>query len=85
MALADHGHLYAWGQNDSGQLGIGTYDNSLIPIKVNLANIMTVSCGSRHTIVTTTYDDVYVWGNNLHGQLCCESSMGKNSPYLINI
>ncbi|MCX7985067.1 MAG: T9SS type A sorting domain-containing protein, partial [Bacteroidetes bacterium] len=42
MVLTSDGKIITWGKNDSGQLGIGTKDNSLLPIEIpnfNLTNI----------------------------------------------
>ena len=34
LALTDAGYLYAWGANDSGQLGTGVHNTSFKPIPV---------------------------------------------------
>lgn len=57
---------WAFGQNENGQLGIGTRANSHTPAVVDSLPthelIQTVSCGLFHTAVVTESGDVWVWG-----------------------
>jgi alpha-tubulin suppressor-like RCC1 family protein len=68
-ALLISGELYAWGNNGSGQLGLGHYEETNIPTKVDLSDVIKVACGSIHTLALTKKRDVYAWGNNFQGQL----------------
>ncbi|MGI6394757.1 MAG: hypothetical protein ACOX2F_08575 [bacterium] len=37
-SLTVEGKVHCWGWNDSGQLGNGTYENSLIPKEIKVAD-----------------------------------------------
>ena len=48
LALTESGHVFSWGYNSLGQLGINNKTHQNIPIKVNLSNdviIKSISCG----------------------------------------
>ena len=76
-------HLYTWGSNDKGQLGLGTIDknphNTPKEIDINGSEnpddkkIKQVSLGEKHSAVITTddqgYDHLYTWGDNDKKQL----------------
>jgi len=64
------GDLYCWGQNTSGQLGTGNYDNVNQP--VNIASTIDwsfIEAGQNHTCGINDADDLYCWGMNAEGQL----------------
>ncbi len=79
--------MYAWGNNESGQIGNGCIDIQLIPIKVNDFNnekVVMISCGWRHSMALTERGHVYSWGNNEFGQLGVRKKT-LNSPTIIKI
>ncbi|HRZ80790.1 MAG TPA: hypothetical protein P5044_12335, partial [bacterium] len=66
------GDAYCWGSNITGQLGNGTKEDSLIPVKVSFdagIKIRSISCGHRHTCALDEDGKVYCWGWNQDGQL----------------
>ena len=95
VAVRTDGSLWAWGDNSSGQLGIGDIcccDGgtwySDIPVRIGTAtNWMSVSAGGWHTVAVTTTGELWVWGDNGDGQLgigdvcCCDG--GTYSPMQI--
>ncbi|MEU7023834.1 Ig-like domain repeat protein [Streptomyces sp. NPDC046203] len=74
LAVTSDGHVYAWGWNDSGQLGIGTADNdphptpaeALLPAGVQATAI---AAGRYHSLAVTSDGRVFAWGYNYWGQL----------------
>lgn len=62
--------LLAWGRNDFGQIGDGTYTHRATPVRVRgLPRITAISAGSSHCLALDHRGRVWGWGWNLHGQL----------------
>jgi len=70
--------LYAWGNNRSGQLGLGDTNERLQPTRINWDlptgfSIATVLAGASHTLVLLKNEEnetqLYAWGYNFDGQL----------------
>lgn len=71
-ALAEDGSVYTWGYNYEGQLGIGTRERSLIPVKVEaLAGeaIVQIDASVNHMVAVTADGRAFSWGRNVFGQL----------------
>jgi alpha-tubulin suppressor-like RCC1 family protein len=75
IAVKNDGTVWAWGYNDSGQLGDGTNNENHYPIQAKLAdetpltNIIGIAAGGDHTIALKNDGSVRTWGWNFHGQL----------------
>ena len=62
-------HLYAWGQNGSGQLGLGNITNYSSPKQVgSLTNWLTISSGYAYVVSTKNDGTLWSWGNNANGE-----------------
>src|SRR5690554_841380 len=71
VLLAD-GTVWAWGDNQYGQLGDGTTDNSSEPVQVTVPagkEIIAVSAGGYHNLAVAGDGTVWAWGQNSNGQL----------------
>ncbi|BDR52164.1 hypothetical protein KIM372_00710 [Bombiscardovia nodaiensis] len=71
LATTDDGNLYAWGQNDYGQLGFSGTSTGL-PRQVSLpagVKITHLTAGNLSAAALTEEGDVYTWGENSAGQL----------------
>lgn len=69
LALGANGKVYAWGNNDFGQLGDGTTTSRTTPIEVpGLSNIVAIS-SSTHSLALRWDGVVFAWGHNSSGQL----------------
>lgn len=63
VGIAGDGTLWAWGNNASGQLGIGNYEYKDIPTLVDKRPIWrAVSAGMSMAAALTQNGQVYVWG-----------------------
>jgi alpha-tubulin suppressor-like RCC1 family protein len=76
LLLFDSGEVYAWGENDWGQLGQYVGGNEcLLPLKIELPPIKKISCGVVHSLALTFDGEIYVWGaNNI-----CQLGLGFRS------
>jgi len=72
-AITEEGHVYVWGDGSSYQLGLGenrTQSSSpYLVTSLRLTPIVSISCGSEHTVAVTAQGGLYVWGSNKKGQL----------------
>jgi alpha-tubulin suppressor-like RCC1 family protein len=70
LVLLDSGEVYAWGGNDSGQLGLGDLLFRSSPVKVNLPGLaVAVAAGKFHSVALLEDGRVFTWGANNLGQL----------------
>jgi hypothetical protein len=75
IALMPDGRVVTFGNNSSGQLGIGSTTSSGCPVYVktsagvDLTNIVSISDGDLWSFALTSSGQVYVWGENSNGEL----------------
>jgi alpha-tubulin suppressor-like RCC1 family protein len=59
-----------WGDNQYGQLGDGTNNDSIMPEPVvQLQDVKQVAGGEYHTCAVLNDGSVYCWGDNRNSQL----------------
>src|SRR2546429_157090 len=89
VAIGDDGQLYAWGSNQTGQLGNGTSDpnspvGSTSPARVLLPDGVTrwlaVSAGYGHNLALGDAGKLYAWGSNRSGEIGDGTLMPRTSP-----
>jgi alpha-tubulin suppressor-like RCC1 family protein len=71
-AVTEINELYCWGGNNAGQLGQGTEENSLVPLKVNVGNnlgVLKVSTGFDFACAIITDGTVKCWGYMNDGRI----------------
>lgn len=72
VALKGDGTVLTWGENEYGELGIGSYDYDAHPIPVQvptLSGITGIYAGYQHVFASNDAGDVWGWGTNSSGQL----------------
>jgi alpha-tubulin suppressor-like RCC1 family protein len=72
LAVLSDGTVWTWGSNSSGQLGNGTTNNTLLPVKVEseiISNIISTAAGYDHSVALQNDGSVLTWGANDQGQL----------------
>jgi len=85
-AVMTDGGVQCWGNNSDGQLGNGTFNNSLTPVNVSglISGITKVSAGTDHTCAVTTSGGLQCWGSNVWGQLGDGTNATRNTPMDVN-
>jgi alpha-tubulin suppressor-like RCC1 family protein len=64
------GNLWAWGQNDAGQLGLGIEaDTVASPRKLEGGPWVAIAAGQSHTLAIRADGALFSWGSNERGQL----------------
>jgi alpha-tubulin suppressor-like RCC1 family protein len=78
--------VYAWGNNQYGQLGIGTTNNCLMPVLVpGLSGTTAIGAGKGHTLALHGDGTVWAWGWNGYGQLGDETMINQFSPVQVKL
>lgn len=86
VAVCTDGTLWAWGANDSGQLGDGTNVSKITPTQIGLLNTWaSVACGLSHTVAIKTDGTLWAWGLNSSGQLGDGTLVSKNIAIQIGV
>jgi hypothetical protein len=72
----------AWGDNESGQLGIGSNaEDSLGPVAVSgLAGVKAIAAGNNFSLALLQSGTVVAWGENEDGELGDGSLASRNQP-----
>jgi E3 ubiquitin-protein ligase HERC4 len=83
LALTSKGHIYSWGNNESGECGLG-FKNPVVldPQKILIRNIIRVFA-NFHSMALTRDGKLYVWGCNSYGSLGIPDSDNRNHPVLL--
>jgi len=89
-AIASDDLAYCWGYNSTGQLGDNSTTQSLIPVAVNTAGVLSgktlklITSGGSQTCAIASDDLAYCWGNNAHGQLGDNSTTQSSVPVAVD-
>ncbi len=87
IALQGDGTVWAWGWNDTGQLGDGTTTDRYTPVQVKgpggvgvLTGVTAISSDWHHTIALKGDGTVWAWGYNYYGQLGDGTATDRHTP-----
>lgn len=84
IALKQDGSMFAWGDNEVGQIGDGTISNKRTPVQVeNLKSIMSISAGGAHSTALDSEGKLWTWGWNDSGQLLSNELPMNSFPKVV--
>jgi alpha-tubulin suppressor-like RCC1 family protein len=70
LAVKSDGTVWAWANNDAGQLGDGTTTNRYSPVQVTgLSGVVAIAGGGAYSLAVKSGGTVWAWGDNGYGQL----------------
>jgi hypothetical protein len=85
LARTTGGRVYAWGLNNSGQVGDGTgltrYGPVLLAIPLDVTQ---VAAGATHSLALTATGVVWTWGRNHEGQIGDGTQVDAHTPVAIS-
>ncbi len=80
-AVASSNELFCWGNNDAGQLGIGSTAHQARPVKItHTTGWIEVDAGASHTCAVDQNYDAHCWGLNSRGQLANGATINTKQP-----
>ncbi|KAG2530749.1 hypothetical protein BBO99_00000625 [Phytophthora kernoviae] len=85
-AVTEEGHVYIWGKEDYGMLGVGQTSDQQTPKRVEFFDTipaLRVSCGGWHTVVVAKSGDCYAFGRGEYGRLGLGDTKSRTRPHLV--
>ena len=64
LALGTDGVVRSWGNDRSGQLGVGRRLSALAPVVVPLSGVISILAGDGYSLVARQDGSAWAWGNN---------------------
>uniref|UniRef100_A0A8C8A5J7 Regulator of chromosome condensation (RCC1) and BTB (POZ) domain containing protein 2 n=1 Tax=Oryzias sinensis TaxID=183150 RepID=A0A8C8A5J7_9TELE len=84
IALTADGEVFAWGYNNSGQVGSGSTANQPTPRRVSSCLqskvVVNVGCGQLCSMAVLDNGEIYGWGYNCNGQLGLGNNGNQQTP-----
>ena len=91
VVLKGDGSVWAWGKNDAGQLGDGSFGYGITTIRstpmpvAGLSGVIDIAAGANHTLAVKSDGTVWAWGSNRNGQLGDGTTADRASPIKVPI
>ncbi len=81
LALLANHTVVAWGENNQGQLGIGSYKNQDLPVRIpGLEDVVAISAGYADSLALLANGTVMAWGDDGEGELGPTAGGSSNVP-----
>jgi alpha-tubulin suppressor-like RCC1 family protein/protocatechuate 3,4-dioxygenase beta subunit len=89
LAVGSDGHLYAWGDNSQGQLGMGftTGGDQSTPVWVRIPDgaPTAIAAGNAHGLAVGSDGRLYGWGENAFGAVGDGSTLDRTAPVPVGL
>lgn len=88
MALGSDGNVYAWGQNNYGQLGDSSTANDSIPVLVKMPTGITakkIFAAPFFAFAIGSDGNIYAWGSNSAGNLGDSTKTNSSVPMMVKM
>ncbi len=91
LALKSDGTVWAWGDNDEGQIGDGTITNRSLSTQVKtgpsafLSGVVALAAGDHHSLALRYDGSVYSWGSDDTGQLGLANGLRQDQAYATQV
>ena len=90
LALASDGQIFAWGNNDYGQLGNGSIAAGYVPAPVTSGAlegkpVTAISAGREYSLVLSSDTRIIAWGFNSDGQLGNNTTAQSTLPVMADM
>lgn len=88
LALTAGGRVLAWGNNQEGELGDGTFKSRKLPVFAKIprtTRIVSLAAGRSHSLALTSTGKVLAWGDNSDGELGDGGSKNRKVPFEISV
>ena len=88
-AVTSDGKVFAWGSNNSGQMGDGTSTPSNVPVAVSTSGVLSgktitaVSAGYDHALALSSDGQIFSWGYAASGRLGNNSGANSTVPVAV--
>lgn len=79
-ALREEGEVLCWGANQSGELGDGTNEARVNPVRIETEGVRQIAAGAIHTCALIAGDGIACWGENGDGRLGLGDRDDRSSP-----
>ncbi len=77
---------FSWGNNGSGQLGLGDTTTRSSPVQIGAENDWaTISAGNNFVLATKTDGSAFAWGDNVVGGLGVGDTTSRSSPVQVGV
>jgi alpha-tubulin suppressor-like RCC1 family protein len=85
FCIKTDGTLWAWGNNDNGQAGLGNTTTYSSPKQVGALTTWSKigQAGEDNILAVTTTGTLFAWGNNNYGQIGDGTTINRSSPVQI--
>lgn len=85
-AIKSDGTLWAWGKNYHGQIGDGTYEDRIRPVRIGSGSDWNrARTGANYTVALKEDGTLWAWGNNSRGNLGEGTTEVRNFPVQVGL